>query len=81
MHENHEEHHTPEHKQNWWLTWPGIVCAVILTTIVYTLIIDHREHLEENWILILFLLCPAMHLFMHHGHDHHHPPDDKEEED
>lgn len=80
MTEHHEHHHTPEKKQNWWLTWPGMICAVILGTIVFSLILDHRQHLADNWIFLFFLLCPLMHVFMHHGHDHRHPPGDKEEQ-
>lgn len=80
MTDTHEHHHTPEPKRSWWTTFPGIVCAGILAIIAYTLIIDHRQHIADNWILLLFLLCPAMHLFMHHGHNHQHPPSDRKED-
>ncbi len=78
MQPSHEDHHIPEPKKNWWLTLPGLLVIITLGAIAYTLIIDHRQHLAENWILLVLLLCPAMHLFMHHGHDH--PPKDGDKE-
>jgi hypothetical protein len=33
---------------------------------------EHRAHLFGALPYILLLLCPAMHLFMHHGHRHTH---------
>lgn len=79
MNEHHDHHHIPEKKRSWWSTFPGMACAGILAIIAYTLVIDHRQHIAENWVYLLFLICPVMHLFMHHGHNHHHPHDDKEE--
>jgi len=32
---------------------------------------EHRAHLLGVAPLLIFLLCPIMHLFMHGGHGHH----------
>ncbi|WP_414718295.1 DUF2933 domain-containing protein [Vibrio chemaguriensis] len=41
----------------------------------YFLITEHREHVFEYLPYLILLLCPVMHLFMHHGHGHHHNND------
>jgi hypothetical protein len=33
---------------------------------------EHWGHLAGNWIYLILLLCPLMHLFMHGGHGGHH---------
>ena len=40
-----------QNKGSWCLTWPELTCAAILGFIVLSLIIDHRQHLAENWVL------------------------------
>lgn len=47
-----------------WLT-----AAVMLAVVggVY-LVQEHWTHLAGNWIYLLLLACPLMHLFTHHGH-------------
>ncbi len=37
----------------------------------YFLWTEHRAHLSQAFPWILLLLCPLMHLFMHHGHGNH----------
>ncbi|MAZ44199.1 MAG: hypothetical protein CMF48_03365 [Legionellales bacterium] len=45
----------------------------MMVIVGYMLYIDHREHINQALPWLILLLCPAMHLFMHHGHDSHHP--------
>lgn len=80
MSDLHKYQENTKDQRNWWFTFPGIVCVVILGVILFTLIVDHRKHLVDNWILLLFLLCPTLHLLMHRKHDHSHPSTDKEDE-
>ena len=42
----------------------------------YYLFTEHAAHVLTALPLLLFLSCPIMHLFMHHGHSHGHgmPP-------
>lgn len=37
----------------------------------YFLWMEHRAHLTQALPWILLMLCPLMHLFMHHGHGNH----------
>jgi hypothetical protein len=45
----------------------GAVGAAIL----FWLLRDHWGHALGLLPYLLFLTCPLMHLFMHHGHRHH----------
>lgn len=36
----------------------------------YYLLTEHTAHALSALPLLLFLSCPLMHLFMHHGHKH-----------
>ena len=54
----------------WWRTRSGFVLLGFLAIGGYFLITEHRAHLALAipylpWLL--FLACPLMHLFMHHG--------------
>lgn len=35
------------------------------------LVQQHWTHLAGNWVYLVLLACPLMHLFMHHGHGSH----------
>lgn len=43
----------------------------------YFLLIEHREHLFQWLPYLIFLMCPLMHLFMHHGHGGHNSDSDQ----
>ena len=45
-----------------------VVLAVVLGFYLFT---EHRAHLFGILPYLLFLACPLMHLFMHHGHGGH----------
>ncbi len=47
------------------LSWVWLALAVVLGFFLFT---EHRAHLFGALPFLLVLLCPLMHLFMHHGH-------------
>lgn len=49
-----------------WVWW--LALAVVLG---FFLLTEHRAHLFGVLPFLLVLLCPLMHLFMHHGHGGH----------
>lgn len=52
------------------LLWIWVTLAVVLGFSLFT---EHRAHLFGALPYLLVLLCPLMHLLMHHehgGHDH-----------
>ena len=48
----------------------GIGLIVFLAIGAYLLTTEHRAHVIGFLPWLLLLLCPLMHLFMHHGHNH-----------
>jgi hypothetical protein len=84
---DHEHYHRPENKQPWWKTPFGLACIFFFAVAGYFLITEHAAHIGSNWIYLILLACPLMHIFMHGGHgghgghDHNHNhnhSDDKE---
>ena len=54
------------------LTSPaGLVMVGFLTIGGVYLWMEHRAHLLGALIWLPLLICPLMHLFMHHGHGDH----------
>ncbi|OGT09907.1 MAG: hypothetical protein A2X77_04620 [Gammaproteobacteria bacterium GWE2_42_36] len=53
--------------------WKWVMITLIILFAVY-LLFEHKAHIMSRFFDILFvgliLLCPLMHLFMHHGHKH-----------
>jgi len=45
--------------------------CVLLAIAAFYLWTEHRAHLFGALPYMLLLACPAMHLFMHHGHGGH----------
>ncbi len=48
-----------------------IVMILFLLFIAYFLWTEHRAHTIQYLPFAILLLCPFMHLFMHHGHGGH----------
>lgn len=73
MQHNHEGHHRPEpgQKVSWWKTSAGMVAICFFIIAGYFLIREHGAHIGGNWIWLILLLCPLMHVFMHGGHGGH----------
>ena len=62
-------------KQSFWARWKwAIITLVVLFAVC--LFSEHKAHIMsrlsffEIFLLLIFLMCPLMHLFMHHGHKH-----------
>ena len=47
-----------------------IGACIFLAVAAFYLWTEHRAHLLGALPYLLLLACPAMHLFMHHGHGH-----------
>ncbi|CEG59166.1 DUF2933 domain-containing protein [Legionella fallonii] len=76
----------PQKEKHFWRTPPGVIALIIIVIIGYYLITEHGAHIASllgaSPFLLLILLCPLMHLFMHKGHGggkHHHKSDDEED--
>jgi L-asparagine transporter-like permease len=74
----HHPHHAGEHhaaadheRVPWYKTRLGIALLVLLGVVAYFLWTDHRGHVIVFLPYALLLLCPLMHVFMHHGHGGH----------
>lgn len=64
---------------SFWFSSKGVVALCAIAIIAYFLLVEHRHHLTEWSPYLIILLCPLMHLFMHHGHGkhtHHPEPED-----
>lgn len=68
----HKHYHKPENKSSWWCSRSGVVAAIFLAFIAYFLLTEHRAHVYQALPWLIFLACPFMHIFMHHGHGGHH---------
>lgn len=64
---------------------PKVIWVVLFAILAYFLWMEHRAHVIEYLPTILLfavlLLCPLMHFFMHHGHNHKHKNGDKRDND
>jgi hypothetical protein len=68
-----------ESKRNFWLTPNGLAAIGMIVAALYFLLAEHRAHFIYALPFLILLLCPVMHLFMHHGHGGHgmHTEDDR----
>ncbi|AWN72381.1 DUF2933 domain-containing protein [Legionella anisa] len=75
-HEQHPNSHYKPPRKAWQPSVRGLILILIFVIIGYYLFTEHRAHVTGflaafPWWIVLFLLCPLMHLF-HGGHGHHH---------
>lgn len=71
MDQKHDHFYTPEKRGSWWLSRNGLVAIVFLGFIVFYLVTEHAAHTIQFLPWLILLLCPFMHMFMHHGgHSH-----------
>jgi len=57
------------------LSGPRLAFLAFVAAGGYFLWAEHQAHLRAAFPYLLVLLCPLMHLFMHHGHSGHHTGD------
>lgn len=73
MNTSHSEHRSPSSRPNG-LGRPLKIALLMLALIGgFYLLREHWSHVAGNWIYLLLLACPLMHLF--HGHGGHHGQD------
>jgi len=58
-------------KGNFWLSTNGLAAIGLIAAVLYFLLAEHRAHFIYALPFLILLLCPVMHIFMHHGHDGH----------
>ncbi|MFC7781331.1 DUF2933 domain-containing protein [Legionella taurinensis] len=84
---HHPKPPKPQKETRFWSSPSGMVAIIIIGIIGYFLIVEHGAHIASflgaSPFLLLVLLCPLMHLFMHGGHgghreDHHHKSDNED---
>jgi len=59
-------------RRPFWRSPFGCGLPIVLAILFFFLWTEHRAHLLGVLPLLLLLLCPVMHLFMHRGHRHGH---------
>ncbi len=64
---------------SFWLSSKGLAAISLIGFVSYFLLMEHRQHLFEYLPLLILLLCPLMHVFMHGGHGHKHGAADNAE--
>ena len=55
----------------------GVVLVAFLAFAAFFLLIEHTAHVFGVLPYALLLLCPLLHVFMHHGHDGHSSHDEQ----
>ncbi|HAU0280048.1 DUF2933 domain-containing protein [Legionella pneumophila] len=84
---HHPKSPKPQKDKGFWSSPSGLMAIIIIGIIGYYLIVEHGAHIASflgaSPLVLLVLLCPLMHLFMHRGHgghgeDHHHKSDDED---
>lgn len=78
----YKHYHKPENKGSWWYSRSGLASCIFLIFIAYFLLTEHMAHVYQALPWLIFLACPFMHIFMHHGHGGHrsHHKDNNEPE-
>ncbi len=72
-------HHQPSQDPPWYKTPIGIVCIGFMGVAAFFLIMEHRAHVYGVLPILLLLICPLMHFFMHGHHGSHDQSSNKEE--
>ena len=69
------------HRSVVWYRSPGVVAGLMLAAIaLFFLLREHWAHVSGNWVYLILLLCPLMHLFGHGGHHGGHGSNDHDAE-
>lgn len=60
-------------RRSWFWSRTGLAVTLVVAVAAYFLLRSHTDHILANAPLLLLLVCPLMHVFMHggrHGHRH-----------
>lgn len=55
----------------WWREMFYWVLIGFLAVVGFFLVTEHTAHVLGTLPFLLLLVCPLMHLFLHHGHGNH----------
>lgn len=66
-----------ETKPGYWTSLHGLATLTLIGAALYFLFVEHRAHVIQYLPLLIILLCPLMHLFMHKSHGGRHHGGDK----
>ena len=77
MEHNKHQNKNTETQKSWWFSTQGIIAILFIAIIGFYLITEHTAHFFGVLPFLLILLCPLMHLFMHHGQGSHDDKDHK----
>lgn len=64
--------HNSHSTSTFWRSRSGIALLILGAVAAFFLLSEHRAHALGALPYLLILVCPLMHLFMHHGHGHDH---------
>jgi heme/copper-type cytochrome/quinol oxidase subunit 4 len=65
------DHHDVSSTPSFWRSPAGMCLLVALAVLGFYLATEHTAHVMGALPYVLFLACPLMHVFMHHGHGQH----------
>ena len=63
--------HEHASQPSFWRSPVGMCLLVALAVIGFYLATEHTAHVLGVLPYVIFLACPLMHVFMHHGHGGH----------
>ena len=55
-------------KSKFWTSLHGLATLAIIGAALYFLLVEHGAHIRPFLPILIILMCPLMHLFMHKGH-------------
>lgn len=67
MKNNKHQGNNTEEQKSWWFSRQGIIAILFIAVIGFYIITEHTAHFLGVLPFLIFLLCPLMHFFMHHG--------------
>lgn len=71
-------------KTRYWNSLHGITTIFLVGAALYFIFVEHSDHILPYLPILIILLCPLMHIFMHkghgggHGHGEHKHQDEEE---